>query len=164
MESDSETMTVKVSDTAAAVAEPKAKRKQTEKQKEATKRMLSALAAKRKAAAEDYERDLAAASEYEKQEKMKEKYEKSKAVKKSRQLPPVPSYVTTAQLELMERRLMAALPKEVYREIPLKTEIVEKIVPVDVIHTVHKETIREKPTVVEKKLTGNQLLDSIFFK
>lgn len=166
MESDSEPAQpkiVKISDTSELPEKPKKDRKpRSEAQKAASKRMMEALAMKRKQAAEAEEADMIAATEYDKQEKLKLHYEIAK-MKKSKKLPPIPQYVTTAQIELMERRIMAALPKEVYREVPLK--VVEKTVPVpvDVIHTVHKETIREKPTVVEKKVSGNELLDKIFF-
>ena len=155
-----------MSDTEEAPPMPvKVKKERTEKQKAAAQRMMEGLKEKRRQQAEDAERDFVAARELDKQERQKHEYEVYKQKQhKSKKLPPVPNYVTTAQLELMERRLLAALPKEVYREIPLKTEIVEKVVPVDVIHTVTKETIREKPTIVEKRMTGNELLDKIFFK
>lgn len=163
MESDSEPKIVNISDTSGLSEKPKKEKKaRTEAQKAASKKMMEALAAKRKQQAEDEEADMKAATELDKQEKMKIHYEIAK-MKRSKKLPPIPQYVTTAQIELMERRIMAALPKEVYREVPLKVIEKEKPVPVDVIHTVHKETIREKPTIVEKKVTGNELLDKIFF-
>ena len=163
MESDSEVKIVKISDTSGSLEKPKKEKKpRTDKQKEASKKMLEALAAKRKMMAEQEEADMKAATEMDKQEKMKIQYEIAK-MKRSKKLPPIPQYVTTAQLELMERRLMAALPREVYREVPLKTEVVEKIVPVDRISVVEKETIREKPVIQQKQISGNDLLDKIFF-
>ena len=163
METDSDEKIIIINDTSSTSEKPKKEKKpRTEKQKEAAKKMLEALAAKRKQAAEQEERDMKEAMEYDKQEKMKIHYEKAKA-NRSRKLPPIPNYVTTSELLLMERRLMAALPREVYREIPLKTEVIEKIVPVDRISVVEKETIREKPVIQQKQVSGNELLDKIFF-
>ena len=167
MESEGEEKIIKVSDTSPTSEKPKKEKKpRTDKQKEAAKKMMDALAAKRKQQAEQEEADVKAATELDKQEKMKLQYEIAKNIKKisSKKLPPVPNYVTTAQLEMMERRLLAALPKEIYRDVPREIVVKEKIVPVDRINVVEKETIREKPIVQQKQISGNQLLDSIFFK
>ena len=166
MESEGEEKIIIIKDTSPTSEKPKKEKKpRTEKQKEAAKKMMEALAAKRKQQAEQEEADVRAATELDKQEKMKLQYEVAKNIKKisSKKLPPIPNYVTTAQLEMMERRLMAALPKEVYRDVPREVVVKEKIVPIDRINVVEKETIREKPVIQQKQVSGNELLDKIFF-
>ena len=164
METDSDEKIIIIKDTSSALEKPKKEKKpRSEAQKAAAKNMLAKLAEKRKQQAEDEERDMKAATELDKQEKLKLQYEIAK-MKRSKKLPPIPAYVTTAQLELMERRIMAALPREVYRDVPQEIVVKEKLVPVDRINVVEKEVVRERPVIQQKQISGNQLLDSIFFK
>ena len=48
------------------------------------------------------------------------------------------------------------MPKEVYKEVPVP---VERIVP----HPVVKEVVREKIVEKPKVITGNELLDRLYF-
>jgi hypothetical protein len=52
------------------------------------------------------------------------------------------------------------MPKTVYKEVPGPERVVYRDRPVPVDKVEIKEVVKEKPTII----SGNQLLDSIFFK
>jgi hypothetical protein len=137
------------------------KRVQTEKQKEAFQKALSTLKAKResqkKAQEEEAEMIKAEKDEVKVQARQREAYEKAKVSRKK--LPPPserPLYITAAELQ------------------KFKLEMLDMVKPVKVIKNreVEVEKIVEKPVIVEKLvekpttkiISGNALLDSIFFK
>lgn len=137
------------------------KRQQTEAQKENTKKMLIALKAKReaqkKAQEEEAEMLKAEGDELKLQAKKREYYEKAKVSKKK--LPPPserPTYITAAELQKFKLEMLDMVkPVKVVKEREVEVEkIVEKPVVV--------EKVVEKPTT--KIISGNALLDSIFFK
>ena len=137
------------------------KRVQTEKQKENFVKAMTALKSKResqkKAQEEEAEMLKAEGDEIKIQAKQREQLEKAKVGRKK--LPPPserPTYITAAELQ------------------KFKLEMLEHVKPVKVIKEkeVEVEKIVEKPVVVEKLIerpttkivSGNALLDSIFFK
>ena len=137
----------------------KAKKPQTEKQKENFQKALAALKIKReaqkKAQEEETEMLKAEKDEVKLQRKQAEYYEKAKLQKKTR--GPKPMYVTAAELERVKLELLEHLaPKQIVREREVEVEkVVEKAKPVVI------EKVVEKPTT--KVLSGNELLDRIFF-
>ena len=139
---------------------PKPKRKQTEKQKENTQKMLSALKSKReatkKAQEEESEMLKAEGDELKIQAKQRERLEKAKLQKKK--LPPPterPTYITTAELQKFKLEMLDYVkPQKIVKEKEVEVQkIVEKPVVV--------EKVIEKPTT--KIISGNDLLDRIFF-
>lgn len=138
------------------------KKPQTESQKEATKKMLAGLKARReqmkKAQEEEEEMLKAEGNELKIQEKQRERLEKAKLAKK--RLPPVserPPYITAAELQKFKLEMMDLVgrPTKIVKEKEVEVErIVEKPVVV--------EKVVEKPTT--KVISGNALLDAIFFK
>lgn len=137
---------------------PKVKKELSEAKKASLAKMFEALKAKREQQKADQERETAEIKEERKQAKLKEQAEK----KMKRRFPPVAQYVTVRDLEKFKNDLVAILPKTVYQEVPVD-RIVPQPIPVPI------ETVREKvvqvlqpPTV--KKVTGNELLDNIFFR
>ena len=78
----------------------------------------------------------------------------------ARKVPSISSYVTISDLEHFKKELIGIMPKTIYKEVP-----VDRLVPKAI--AVPIETIREKVVQVvqpPKKITGNELLDSIFFR
>lgn len=137
---------------------PKVKKELSEAKKASLAKMFEALKAKREQQKADQERETAEIKEERKQAKLKEQAEK----KMKRRFPPVAQYVTVRDLEKFKNDLVAILPKTVYQEVPVD-RIVPQPIPVPI------ETVREKvvqvlqpPTV--KKVSGNELLDNIFFR
>lgn len=139
-----------------------AKRPQSEKQKEATKKMLGALKERRetmkKSMEEEAEMLKAEKDELKIQANQRDRLEKAKLSKKK--LPPVserPTYITAAELQRFKLEVMEAFgkPQTIVRE---KEVEVLKEIKVPVI----TEKIVEKPTT--KVISGNALLDAIFFK
>lgn len=136
----------------APVKQTKTKKERTPAQKEAFSKALSILKEKREAKKKEDEEKYAKASQVEKQLIEKEKYEKAKSHKKK--LPPAPSYVTTGDLEKFKSDILSALPK--YND-PVKIEPVIK-------EPIKKpEVIVKKEPVIQKQLTGHELLDKLFF-
>lgn len=138
----------------------KPKKPATPAQKEAITKALTALKAKREALKKQNEEELAVADENQKQTILKERYEKAKTQKKK--LPPVPSYITTADLDRFKHEILGALPKEVYREVEVPKPVVEKPVEKPVEKKVVLPTAFAPPPP-PKALTGHELLDKLFF-
>jgi len=144
------------------VKPPSKKKPQTDKQKEATKRMLAALKERREASkkAQEEEAELLKAEkdELKIQAKQRERMEKARLQKKK--LPPPserPLYITAAELQRFKLEMMDMVgrPQKIVKEKEVEVEkIVEKPVVV--------EKVIEKPTT--KVISGNALLDAIFFK
>jgi len=132
---------------------PKVKKVLSDKKKEAMAKMFEGLKKTREMRRETLERETDEAKEARKQEKLKIAAE-SKYTKKR---PPVTQYVTMRDLEAFRADLIGILPKTVYKEVPVD-RLVPHPVPVPI------ETIREKIVQVPQKITGNALLDSIFFR
>lgn len=137
------------------------KRKQSEKQKENFKKALSALKAKREATKKAQEEELEALKaekdEIKLQALQRERLEKAKYQKKK--LPPPserPPYITAAELQKFKLEMLDIVkPQKIVKEKEVEVEkIVEKPVVV--------EKVIEKPTT--KIISGNDLLDRIFFK
>ena len=137
------------------------KKGQTEKQKENFVKAMAALKAKResqkKAQEEEAEMLKAEGDELKIQAKQRDTLEKAKVGRKK--LPPPserPTYITAAELQ------------------KFKLEMLDYVKPIKVVkeREVEVEKIVEKPVVVEKHIetkttkliSGNALLDSIFFK
>ena len=137
---------------------PAPKKELSEAKKASLAKMFEALKVKREQQKADQERETAEIKEERKQAKLKEQAEK----KMKRRFPPVAQYVTVRDLEKFKNDLVAILPKTVYQEVP-----VDRIVPHPV--AVPVETVREKvvqvlqPPVIQR-VTGNSLLDAVFFK
>jgi len=139
---------------------PKAKKQQTEKQKENFKKALTALKAKResmkKAQEEETEMLKAEGDELKIQAKQRERLEKAKLQKKK--LPPPterPTYITAAELQKFKLEMLDIVkPQKIVKEKEVEVEkVIEKPVVV--------EKVIEKPTT--KIISGNDLLDRIFF-
>jgi hypothetical protein len=137
------------------------KREQSEKQKENFQKALASLKAKReatkKAQEEEAEMLKAEGDELKLQAKKRDYYEKAKAGRKK--LPPPserPTYITAAELQKFKLEMLDIVkPIKVTKEREVEVEkIVEKPVLI--------EKVIEKPTT--KIISGNALLDSIFFK
>lgn len=137
------------------------KRKQTPAQKEAFQKALTTLKAKReaqkKAQEEEAQAIAAEKDEVKLQARQREAYEKAKSGRKK--LPPPserPTYITAAELQKFKLEMLDMVkPVKVVKEREVEVEkIVEKPVVV--------EKLVEKPTT--KIISGNALLDSIFFK
>ena len=130
----------------------------TEAQIAATAKAFDSLQAKRQQAKEDADKEEATMDSEAKQAKLKEKYEKAQKARKA--LPPVPNYVTVSDLNAFKNDLLQFMPKTVYKEVPGPERVVYRDRPVPVDKVEVKEVVKEKPVVI----SGNQLLDSIFFK
>lgn len=137
------------------------KRVQTEKQKENFQKALQSLKEKREAQKKSQEEEVemlkAEKDEVKIQARQRDAYEKAKAGRKK--LPPAterPTYVTAAELQKFKLEMLDYVkPVKVVKEREVEVEkIVEKPVMVD--------RVIEKPTT--KIISGNALLDSIFFK
>jgi hypothetical protein len=137
------------------------RRKQTQAQKDAFQKALATLKAKREAQKKVHEEEAemmkAEKDEVKVQAKQREVYEKAKAQRK--RLPPAserPMYITSAELQKFKLEVLDMVkPVKIVKEKEVEVEkIVEKPVVV--------EKVVEKPTT--KVISGNALLDSIFFK
>tara|TARA_R110002126_G_scaffold100249_2_gene231708 strand:+ start:1572 stop:2132 length:561 start_codon:yes stop_codon:yes gene_type:complete len=138
------------------VEPPKAKKELSEAKKEAMAKMFSALKAKREANKTAQEIESQSDSDYKRQRKL----QKMNEMRQAKKVPKLSSYVTMEDLEHFKRELIGVMPKTIYKEVP-----VDRIVPKAI--AVPIETVREKVVQVlqpPKKITGNELLDSIFFK
>jgi hypothetical protein len=142
---------------------PPKKRNQTEAQKAATQKMLQGLKARReitkKAQEEEAEMLKAEKDELKIQARQREQLEKAKLQK--RKLPPPserPTYITAAELQKFKLEMLDVLkPQRIIKEREVEVAV-EKIVEKPVI----VEKLIEKNTT--KLVSGNALLDSIFFK
>lgn len=134
---------------------PPPKKELTESKKKAVQAMFEGLKKKREARKAEQEAETAEAKAEKKQAKLQKQYLAAKA----RRTPPVSSYVTMADLEDFKNSLLGQMPKTIYKEVP-----VDRIVPK--VITVPIETVKEKVIQVPavKKITGNELIDSIFFR
>jgi hypothetical protein len=137
---------------------PKVKKELSEAKKASLAKMFEALKVKRELQKADQERETAEIKEERRQAKLKATAER----KQKRRFPPVAQYVTVRDLENFKNELIGILPKTVYQEVP-----VDRIVPHPV--AVPVETVREKVVQVlqppsVKKVSGNELLDNIFFR
>jgi hypothetical protein len=135
---------------------PPAKKDLSEGKKRAVQAMFEGLKKKRQERKEEQEKETAEAKEERKQQRLHKAYLKQKA----RNTPPVSSYVTMADLEDFKNQLLGQMPKTIYKEVP-----VDRIVPK--VITVPLETVKEKVVQVlqpPKKISGNELIDSIFFR
>ena len=137
---------------------PPPKKELSEAKKASMAKMFEALKIKREQQKADQERETAEIKEERRQAKLKEQAER----KMKRRFPPVAQYVTVRDLEKFKNDLVAILPKTIYQEVP-----VDRIVPQPI--AVPIETVREKvvqvlqPPVIQR-ITGNSLLDAVFFK
>jgi hypothetical protein len=131
---------------------PKVKKERTPAQKEAFVKAMAILKQKRESKANEDKERFEKADAAEKDRIAKEKFEKAKNHKKK--LPPAPSYVTTGDLEKFKLDLLNALPKSEPKVVPVKIEPVRVVKP---------EPILKKEPVVQKPLTGHDLLDKLFF-
>ena len=138
----------------------------SEAQKAHAAKMVSIMKAKRAAQKQQQEEEASIIAEAnskldEQQKEMKRIIEYEMAKKKRAQKPPpIPQYVTTPMLDLAVRKILAAMPpyqveRVPYKDIP-KPEVIERVHPV--------ERVVVKEVAVPKQLSGNALLDSIFFK
>jgi hypothetical protein len=141
------------------VAEPivtaKVKKERTPAQKEAFVKAMAILKQKRESKATEEKERFEKADALEKDRIAKEKFEKAKNHKKK--LPPAPSYVTTGDLEKFKLDLLQALPR--HQPDPVKPDPV-KVQPVKAESI--KPIIKKEP-IVQKTLTGHDLLDKLFF-
>ena len=140
----------------------KDKKPRTEAQKQALAKGLAVMRERREALKKKEEEEEAQMDEEAKSAKLKAQYEKKYIAK--RKLPPV-EYVSIADFDRFQKNLFSALEnKQVYREVE---KIVEKPVPVQVPVAYEKETRTVQqvavPVPVKEVLSGNALLDRIFF-
>tara|TARA_R110000868_G_scaffold8415_3_gene43754 strand:- start:252 stop:803 length:552 start_codon:yes stop_codon:yes gene_type:complete len=134
----------------------KEKKELTPAKKEALAKMFAGLKAKREASKAAQETDSAETKESKRQQYLRRQNERRIA----RKNPTLTSYVTMSDLEHFKNELIGIMPKTVYKEVP-----VDRIVPKAI--AVPIETVREKVVQVvqpPKKISGNELLDSIFFR
>lgn len=128
-------------------------RPRTPAQQEAFSKALSVLKERREMKKKDETERYEKASAEEKERIAKEKFEKAKNHKKK--LPPAPSYVTTGDLEKFKLDILNAIPKHESKVVePVK--VVAEPKPVVDIPTPKKQ-------IVQKPLTGHELLDKLFF-
>ena len=124
---------------------PKVKKERTPAQKEAFAKAMAILKEKREGKANEEKERFEKADAVEKDRLAKEKFEKAKNHKKK--LPPVPSYVTTGDLERFKLDLLSAFPKApVPTPTPTPTPVPTKV-----------------KAPIQKQLTGHDLLDKLFF-
>lgn len=141
----------------------KPKRERTEAQKATTAKALAALREKREALKKAQEEELAHLDDEKREEKLKIQQAKNQKRAGSK-LPPLVEYITKGDLERFKKELFQAMPREVVREIPVEKEVIkEKVVPVE-RHVVRERVVEQPvPYPVVKQLSGNDLLDRIFF-
>lgn len=144
--------------TSVALPEQKPKKVRSEAQKENTVKALAALKAKREALAAKEREEIALLGDA-----ALSKHDK----KKLSQLPKIPAvaeFITKGDLERFKADIFSMMPKEVVREVQVPVEKVvvrEKYVPVE--KTVVRERVVQQEVPVERKISGNELLDRIFF-
>lgn len=92
----------------------KIKKPRTPAQKDATQKALQILKDRREALAKEKEARLAKADTAEKERMKAEEYEKRKSHKKK--LPPVPSYITTGDLEVFKKDILSHMQRPVVKE------------------------------------------------
>jgi hypothetical protein len=114
---------------------------------------MAILKEKREGKANEEKKRFETADAVEKDRLAKEKFEKAKNHKKK--LPPVPSYVTTGDLERFKLDLMSAFKPPAPTSVPAVVPVVPEPVRPAVVVT-------QKP-VVAQTLTGHNLLDKLFF-
>ena len=135
----------------------KPKKERSPAQKAATAKALEILKAKREANRKAQEEEVAEIQEEKKEEVIKAKTEKQKAKKIINTLSradDVP-YITKTDFEAFKNDILTNLkPKEV-----AAPAVVEKVIE----KPIEKTIIREVPKEVVKVLSGNELLDRIFF-
>jgi len=133
-----------------------AKKELTPAKKEAVTKMFEGLKKKREERKAEQEKE----TEEAKQEKEQKRLKKLNEKRLQKKLPQLASYVTKQDLEEFRKDLLGVMPKTIYKEVP-----VDRIVPQAI--AVPIETVREKVVQVlqpPKKITGNELIDSIFFR
>lgn len=134
----------------------KSKKTRTPAQQEAFSKALAVLKEKRELKAKEDKERYEKASAEEKERIAKEKYEKSKNHKKK--LPPAPSYVTTGDLEKFKMDILNAVRPEPVKVVePVKVEPKPEPVKIEPKPVIKKEPVMQKP------LTGHDLLDKLFF-
>lgn len=129
-------------------------KERTPAQKAAFEKAMAALKEKRESHKATQEREAAANADERHQQVLKARYAKRDANRAK--LPPVAQYVTVKDLQDFKKEFFSMMPKEVYKEVPVP---VERIVP----HAVVKEVVREKIVEKPKVITGNELLDRLYF-
>lgn len=137
----------------------KPKKERSPAQQAATAKALDILRAKRDAQRKAQEEEVAEVQEEKKAEVIKAKVEKQKAKKlvstlsRAEEVP----YITRNDFDAFKNDILTQLkPKEV-APAPVVERVVEKPVPVE------KTVIREVPKEVVRVVSGNELLDRIFF-
>lgn len=141
----------------------KEKKPRTEAQKATTVKALAALREKREALKKAQEEELASMDEEKREEKLKVQQAKNQKRMGSK-LPPLVQYITKGDLDRFKKEIFQALPREIIREVPVEKEVIkEKVVPVE--RQVVRERVVEQPVPypVVKQVSGNDLLDRIFF-
>ena len=155
-EPESEESEVEVEEVKQEEKKTKEKKELTPAKKEALAKMFAGLKAKREASKAAQETDSAETKESKRQQYLRRQNERRIA----RKNPTLTSYVTMSDLEHFKNELIGIMPKTIYKEVP-----VDRIVPKAI--AVPIETVREKVVQVvqpPKKISGNELLDSIFFR
>jgi hypothetical protein len=155
-EPESEESEVEVEEAKPEEKKTKEKKELTPAKKEALAKMFAGLKAKREANKAAQENDSAETKDSKRQQYLRRQNERRIA----RKNPTLTSYVTMSDLEHFKNELIGIMPKTIYKEVP-----VDRIVPKAI--AVPIETIREKVVQVvqpPKKISGNELLDSIFFR
>jgi len=139
----------------------KPKKERSPAQKEATAKALSILRAKREAQRKQQEEEVAGVEEDKKEEVLKAKKEQQKGkkiVSALRTVPPEQSpYITTTDFEKFKSEILTTLkPTE---------KVVEKVVEKPIERIIEKpvEKTIVKEVAVNRVISGNELLDRIFF-
>ena len=143
----------------------KPKKERSPAQKEATAKALGILKAKREAQRKQQEEEVAGVEEDKKEAVLKAKKEQQKAkkiVSALRTVPPEQSpYITATDFEKFKSEVLTSL-KPINE---VKEKVVEKVIekPVEKIieRPVEKTIVKEVP--VNRVISGNELLDRIFF-
>ena len=137
----------------------KPKKERSPAQKEATAKALGILRAKREAQRKQQEEEVAGLEEDKKEEVLKVKKEQQKAkkiVSALRTVPPEQSpYITATDFEKFKSEVLTSLKPAVVEKVVEKP--VEKIIEKPVEKTIIKEV------AVNRVISGNELLDRIFF-
>jgi len=129
------------------------KKERTEKQVEATKKMLGILKDRRESHKKAQEEEAVKGD-------VPVAVEPVAPKPKAKKLPPAPEYITKSHLELFRKELLSSIPAPGERIIEKEVDrIVEK--PVDRIIERPVEKVVEREKIVH--LSGNALLDKIFF-
>lgn len=136
----------------------KPKKERTPAQKEATAKALSILRSKREAQKKQQEEEVAGVEEDKKEAVMTAKKEQQKAKKLVNTLKAVPPeqspYVTATDFQKFKSEILTTLK-------PVEPKIIEKPVERIVEKPVEKTIVKEVP--INRIVSGNELLDRIFF-